>query len=335
MNDNELHDIFDQSRVGYVLIESNRLDAWRQFAVDGIGMHLEHEDDDVLALRVDEHTRRLIIRRGAAEDCAAIGIQMTNSNALLEVKRRLQMHDIEILRGSDAEATLRGVEEFWFFTGPKGQQTEIFLQAKLTEAPLCMQASGFVTGDSGMGHVAITSRNPEKTISFWREIFDARVSDYITQRIAGVTLDVAFLRLNERHHSIAVAATRGSRMDPIRTRIQHINFLVSSMEDLSSAYTRLKSLGFEMAHEIGQHPNDKEVSFYVITPSGFEFELGWNALTVNETSWTTQHYDRISIWGHRPGKPGLIGFLSTNLGNLRRGLKSLLRNEYSPLQKNK
>lgn len=335
MNNKKSPDIFDQSRVGYVLIESDRLDAWHQFAVDGIGMHQEYRDDDTLALRIDEHARRLIIRRGKSEDCAAIGIQLTSAKALQEVQHRLQRHGIDVRRGSDTDAALRGVSEFWFFMGPKGQQIDIFCDATLTESPLHMRASGFVTGDSGMGHVAITSRNPEQMVEFWQEIFDARVSDYIAQNIAGVMLDVTFLRLNERHHSVAIAATRGSRMDPIRTRIQHVNFLVRSMEDLSAAYTRLKNMGYEMAHEIGQHPNDKEVSFYVITPSGFELELGWNALTVNEISWTTTHYDRISLWGHGPGKPGLLGFLATNFGNLRRGLRSLLRNEYSPLQKNK
>lgn len=331
MTNSNARDLFNQSRIGYLLIESEHLTKWREFAIDGIGMHLEHEDGDSLALRIDAHSRRLIIRRGKAEDCTAIGIQLLSEAALTEVKNRLDHHGIEVTCGSDAEATLRGVKAFWSFTGPKGQQIEIFTDAILTERPLDMLCSGFVTSDSGMGHVAITSKHPEKILGFWRDIFDARISDYIEQGIAGVTLDITFLRLNERHHSVAIAATRGARMDPIRTRIQHMNLLVNSREDLTSAYTRLKTLGYEMAHEIGQHPNDKEMSFYVLTPSGFEFELGWDALIVDESIWTIANYDRISIWGHGPGRPGVFSFLRTNLANLRRGISSLLRDEYSPL----
>ena len=201
-----------------------------------------------------------------------------------------------------------------------------------SDVPLAMRcAGGFVTGASGMGHVALTSRQPERVERFWQEIFDARLSDRITQKMAGMTLDIGFLRLNERHHSVAIAATRGLRLDPIRTRVQHLNLVCKAREDLAGAYERLRALGFEMAHEIGQHPNDREISFYVLSPSGFEIELGWDALKVDEATWQGGHHDAISVWGHRPQKASALHQLLLNLGNARRGLGSLLRPEYSPL----
>jgi hypothetical protein len=44
------------------------------------------------------------------------------------------------------------------------------------------------------------------------------------------------------------------------------------------AYQRVRELGFSMAWSIGQHTNDKELSFYCVTPSGFELEVGWNPI---------------------------------------------------------
>ena len=324
------NDLFDQVRIGYVLVESERLAEWRRFGQRGVGMHLDVDSDSLLAFRIDAHQRRLIIRKGPAEDVVALGMHLRDEAALGEVLARLDARGIKYREGGMEGAAERGISAYWYFEGPKRLGIELFTEAQTTQEPLWMLNSGFVTGASGMGHVAITSRQPEKMLRFWREIFDARISDYIEEQIAGVTLDITFTRFNERHHSVAIAATRGLRMDPIRTRIQHMNLLVASMDDLSAAYRRLIDLGFEMAHEIGQHPNDKEVSFYVVTPSGFEMELGYNALTVDEATWKPVDYYGISLWGHKPRKATLLNFVATNAGNLRQGVASLLRPEYSP-----
>lgn len=323
--------LFGKAQVGYVLIESERLSDWRRFLQNGVGLHLASESDDLLAFRMDGHQRRLIIRLGPAEDVVALGLHLLDTTALDEVKARLCERDIPFNPGNPPDAALRGVRQYWHLNGPKKLGVEFFTEPLTTDEPLWMLPSGFITGDSGMGHVAITSRQPEKMRRFWLELFDARISDAIEEAIAGLTVDITFLRLNERHHSIAIAATRGLRMDPIRTRIQHMNLLVKTMEDLSAAYRRLIDLGFEMAHEIGQHPNDKEVSFYVVTPSGFELELGWNALTVSEATWKPADYYGISLWGHKPRNATLGNFITTNAGNFRRGMKSLLHPEFSPL----
>ena len=112
-------------------------------------------------------------------------------------------------------------------------------------------------------------------IAFWREIFDAKISDYIEDRISGVDLHFTFLRVNPRHHSIAVAATKGIAMDPFATKIQHLEMQAATLDDIGAAYRRCRALGFKIAMAVGQHPNDRDVSFYAVTPSGFYFELGW------------------------------------------------------------
>lgn len=323
-------DVFDAVRMGYVVIESNRLDDWRRFLVQGLGLH-PADSAEGLAFRMDAHARRVIFRRGSAEDIVGLGYQVCDAATLAVIRQRLAERHIELESGSAAEAAERGVKSFVRVRGPKGLSIELFVEPVLDHAPLAMLASGFITGASGMGHVAITTRRPEQTQRFWQEIFDARLSDRIAQPLGGLMLEVCFLRLNQRHHSIAIAATRGLRLDPIRTRVQHLNLEVSSLDDLSGAFVRLRDLGYPMAHEVGQHPNDRELSFYVVSPSGFEIEIGWNALCVDEASWRVAQHDAISLWGHTPQRNSALARLGVNLGNLQRGLRSLLRLEYSPL----
>lgn len=324
-------DLFGASRMGYVLIESEHLDRWRQLLKDGLGLHLAGTTPASLAFRVDEHCRRIMIRRGSAEDVIAAGWHLRDRQTLDEMLARLARRGIPVEQGGAAEASERGVEAFWRFMGPKGMAIELFVDPILTDEPLDMLSPGFVTGASGLGHFAITSRLPAQMRKFWEEIFDARYSDAIVERIGGLDLDIDFLRVNERHHSIAIANVRKVPIDPIRTRIQHMNLLTVSLESLSDAFRRCRRLGFEMAHEIGQHPNDKELSFYVISPSGFEIELGWNALPVDEEAWKPGRYQGISLWGHKPQKAGALHKFLANVGNFGRGIRSLAAPEYSPM----
>ena len=89
-------------------------------------------------------------------------------------------------------------------------------------------------------------------------------------------------------------------VNPIRTRVQHVNVQVADLDDMTASYQRVKELGFDMALGVGQHTNDKELSYYAMTPSGFEWEVGWNPIVVDETTWEPTTYQGISIWGHTP-----------------------------------
>ena len=324
MNDS----LFGRMRLGYVLIESRRLEAWQRFATEGLGLHMEAASDGALVVRIDDRQRRIVVRPGPAEDVVATGWQMDDDEVLGLALARLRAMGLRLERLLNVEATLRGIEEGWRCRGPKGTFIELFTEAcaRRTDTPLHMRASGFVTGASGLGHMAITSREPEAMERFWVEAFDARLSDRIEDRLSGVTMDFAFLRLNERHHSIAIASTRGLRLDPLRTSIHHLNLQAASFDDVVQGYRQCRALGYPIASAIGQHPNDKELSFYVQSPSDFEIELGWNPLTVSEEdepTWQPGAYQGISLWGHFPENL-TAGLKARQFG---RGLLSLTRRE--------
>lgn len=164
-------------------------------------------------------------------------------------------------------------------------------------------------------------------LAFWQGIFDARLSDRIEEKISGVNLLITFLRMNERHHSIAVARTKGLKLDPIPSRIQHMAFQVADLEDLSRAYERCRKMGYKIAMSVGQHTNDREISFYVHTPSGFEFEIGWNPIMVDEATWDPNAvHQGISVWGHKP----VDHTFADDLRQFRTAIASLFRHEYRP-----
>jgi 2,3-dihydroxybiphenyl 1,2-dioxygenase len=290
--------VFGAVHLGYVVIETDRFTDWRRFGVDAIGMHLD-DLSGALRFRLDDHQCRFLLRRGPAEDVTAIGWQVDDHETFDRILARVADRGVPVVEGSPSEADLRGVARLWRFPGPKGLVQEVFT-TPVVASPPSLRTSGFVTGEGGMGHIAITTTKPHELRGYYDTVFDARLTDYIDETISGVKLKIRFLRVNSRHHSVAIAATQRLRVDPIRTRIQHLNVQVASLDDMTQSYQRVRELGFGMALSVGQHTNDRELSYYARTPSGFEWEVGWNPVTIDESTWEPSTHKGISIWGHTP-----------------------------------
>ncbi|MEU6676666.1 VOC family protein [Streptomyces sp. NPDC046925] len=315
--------VFGAVHLGYLVIETNRFADWRRFGTDAIGMHHEDVSRDLMRFRLDDQECRFLLRKGPAEDVIAIGWHIADHTSFEQIEARIRAHGVPLTRGTDEEAALRGVERLLRFPGPKGIAQEIYTTPVRAAEPLRMLASGFVTGDSGMGHVALTSTKPTRIRGYFNTVFDARLTDYIDETISGIKLKIRFLRVNERHHSIAVAATRGLPIDPIRTRVQHLNIQAATLDDVARSYQRVHELGFDMALSVGQHTNDKELSYYARTPSGFEWEVGWNPIVIDENTWEPTTHQGISVWGHLPVGQTIVD----KLDQFRAGARSLARSE--------
>lgn len=319
-------DIFGSVRLGYAVVETRRLADWRRFGADALGLHVDEITTDTIRFRLDDHACRLLLQRGQKEDVTALGWHVDDHETFDILMARVADAGLPVIEGTPEESALRGVKRLWRFPGPKGTVTEVFTRTTTSAAPLRMLQDGFVTGAAGMGHVAITAQRPEEIRGYYASIFDARLSDWVHERIAGLPLRIRFLRVNERHHSVAIAGIHGLGVDPIRTAIQHLNTQVTTLDGMLAAYQRVLDHGFRMQWSVGQHTNDRELSFYCVTPSGFEWELGWNPIVVtaaDELTWAPKTYDGISIWGHTPIGENVV----TRLNNIRYAVCSARRGE--------
>ncbi len=303
-------DVFGAVHLGYVVVESQRFVDWHRFGADAVGLHVDRLSRDRMRFRLDDHACRFLVQRGPAEDLVAAGWQVDDHATFEQILARVADHGVPVTEGTEEECALRGVERLWRFPGPKGIATEIFTRPVLVAEPLRMLNRAWVTSGRdqgghacGMGHLAITTKDPQGLQRYYDRVFDARISDFIDENVAGARLKIRFLRTDTRHHSIAVANVRGVRIDPIRTSIQHMNIQVGSLDDLLASFERVTQQGFAMAWSVGQHTNDRELSYYCVTPSGFELEVGWNPVVVTEeleSTWEPTTYQGISIWGHTP-----------------------------------
>ncbi|MDW3688239.1 VOC family protein [Cupriavidus sp. CV2] len=295
--------------LGYLAFEVSDLPRWEHFAGEVLGLSVRHGPNTSAGkatrlLRMDDAAHRFILVEGGADDYAFAGWRVADAGEVEAFGTRLTQHGVQWTRGTDAELALRGVEIMLHFLDPAGNRHEIYCGTAHADTPFVSARvpSGFVTGAGGLGHVVYEVENYPAMADFVQSVMGLRLSDHIDMAVApGVSVEIAFFHINERHHSFAVAP-RPPVPGPHK-RIHHFMLEAREMSDVGLARDRCLMAGQPVIMDIGQHPNDQMISFYGQTPSGFNVEFGFGGVLVDDANWQTTRYDHISDWGHRPAQP--------------------------------
>ncbi len=278
--------------LGYLAIETTKLDDWMSFAGDVLGFQVGEPDErgDV-ALRMDERPARFVLRPGGLDRVVALGWEVTDDEALEQLAGTLAATGIAMRRGTPAECAARHVGSVLHATDPAGQALELFTSPRPANTPFRPPhpMSEFRTGDLGLGHIVVQVADVAATLAFYTDVLGFRLSDRLAEKLY-------FLRCNPRHHSIGIADIGGP------PRMLHVMVEVAGFDDVGRALDLSIERGLRVS-TLGLHTNDRMTSFYVQTPSGFEIEYGWNGLLVDDAEWTTAVIDRPSVWGHHQLDP--------------------------------
>jgi 3,4-dihydroxy-9,10-secoandrosta-1,3,5(10)-triene-9,17-dione 4,5-dioxygenase len=266
------------------------LASWRRFAVDCLGMQeAGGSTESRLLLRIDERTWRFWIDEGPG-GVSFIGWEVANEASLHRLVTTLGHAGVEATWEPET-AALRGVEGLISCVDPGGVRLEFFHSSRIPFAPF-VSANGtrFVTsarmpGDMGFGHVVFAYADIAVARDFYLGTLGFRPSD-----ICILGEPWTFTHVNARHHSLAI----GPNSKPI-TEMHH--FMV---DQVGQALDRLHEHGFRVVTTVGRHTNDRMVSFYVASPSGFEVEYGFDGLQIDDATWLPATYEAPSYWGHQP-----------------------------------
>ncbi len=284
------------AKLGYLGLEVSDLGAWRRFALVLLGLAIGTSRlGGALPLRMDAYAHRFLLHEGTADDVAYVGWELDNHAAIDVMAGRLEHAGVTVRSGAQSEISARGVDHLLWFEDPNGIRTEIFHGPTMAPEPFVSERmrSGFHTGGQGMGHVLVNVRDSAETERFYRDVLGFTLTDYVdTGTFHGV-----FLHVNPRHHSLAFAEL------PLKKRLHHFMLEVNSIDDVGHAFDRCQELGVPLQRTIGRHQNDRMVSFYGYTPSGFCFEVGWGGREIDDRIWEVRVHPGASDWGHRPVTP--------------------------------
>jgi 2,3-dihydroxybiphenyl 1,2-dioxygenase len=248
--------------------------------------------------RLDDLAWRLAVEPGDADDLAYVGFEVAGPAELEAVRARLAEGGVAVGNGDPDLLAQRQVLGLVTCQDPDGLAVEIFYGPTLrTEAPFASPAgvADFVTGDQGLGHIVLSTKDMAAARRFYQDLLGFRLSDIIHMGPpAPGGFDMEFFHCNPRHHTLALVPI------PMPKRLHHFMVQVATLDAVGFALERATMAGAPITAGLGRHTNDQMVSFYSRTPAGFEVEFGQGAIEVDDATWRVARHDKPSSWGHKP-----------------------------------
>jgi len=272
--------LFGRINLAYLALQVRDLAHWGRFATDMLGLPTAAANiDGTLALRLDDRVHRFILRQGAADDIDALGWEVADQK--------------------DFDAVIARAQAVGANPAPAA-------------APFAstLMPGGFRTGGMGLGHAVLSSADAQRAASFYRDVLGMRLSQDLHVRIGPIKIGGVFLHCNPRHHSLALFQM------PTKGRMQHFMIEVNEMRDVGRAWERARKLKVPITLTLGQHPEpDCMVSFYAMTPSGFDFEVGAAGRLIDPDNFAPVTIHVTSDWGHHPTVRAKWNLISAAIAN--------------------
>jgi 3,4-dihydroxy-9,10-secoandrosta-1,3,5(10)-triene-9,17-dione 4,5-dioxygenase len=287
--------------LGYLRIEATDMAAWREYGLKVLGMvEGSGTNPDALYLRMDDFPARLVISPGEADRLAVTGWEVAHAGELDELRSRLDSASVPYKEGTPDELTDRRVDELISFDDPSGNTQEVFhgvaLQHRRVVSPY---GHKFVTGEQGLGHVVLSTKDDEASLRFYRDVLGFRLRDSmrLPPQMVGRPADgppawLRFFGCNPRHHSLAFLPM------PTPSGIVHLMVEVENTDDVGLCLDRAIRRKVPMSATLGRHVNDLMLSFYMKTPGGFDVEFGCEGRQVDDDNWIARESTAVSLWGH-------------------------------------
>jgi 3,4-dihydroxy-9,10-secoandrosta-1,3,5(10)-triene-9,17-dione 4,5-dioxygenase len=287
--------------LGYLRIEATDVEAWRTYGLKVLGMvEGKGSTPGALYLRMDDFPARLVILPGETDRLAVAGWEAEHEARLDEDAARLDAAGVAWKEGTKEDAAERNVGRLIQFEDPSGNALEVFhgvaLQHRRVVSPY---GHRFVTGEQGMGHVVLSTRDDAEALRFYRDVLGFRLRDSmrLPPELVGRPSDgepawLRFFGCNPRHHSLAFLPM------PTPSGIVHLMLEVGAADDVGLCLDRARRHKVPMSATLGRHVNDEMLSFYMKTPGGFDVEFGTEGRTVDDDDWIARESTAVSLWGH-------------------------------------
>ena len=248
-------------KLGRVELNVSQLERARRFYEDVLGLqYVDTDRDGGVRLRCDQEHHSVVLyeAREAGLRCAGFMLQdMAQFEPLIErlAKAGLRVQEIAPdVCGSRAQ--LRAVRVFEPLVGAT---IEFYVPSHDSARPF----QPTVARIQRLGHVVFNTPDAAHAVAFWRDVLNFRESDSVGEFIT-------FMRCwpSPWHHGIGIAQYE-------RQCLHHVNYMVTEIDDIGRALTRLKGAQSDVVFGPGRHPASDSVFLYFLDPDGLTMEYSF------------------------------------------------------------
>ncbi|MDP9083047.1 MAG: VOC family protein [Pseudomonadota bacterium] len=282
------------TELGYIAIGVSDLAAWKEFAAQVIGMEVVPGDAPKSCyLRMDYWHYRIRVEEDGTDDIRAAGWRVADIEDLDRLERRVREASIPCKRASDQESFDHGVLGLLTLSDPAGMPLEIFYGPRVEPGipvyPGRRMHGRFVTDGGGFGHLVCRQPDLKKSEYFYKHCLGMKGSIGSQSLVNGKRRTAVFMNCNSRQHSLAFIEMSGGKL------LNHLMTEVSCIEDVGLSYDIVKARKIPVVTELGQHNNDRALSFYCRTPSGWSWEVGAGVIVPSAQA----EFATRDVWGHQ------------------------------------
>lgn len=285
------------TELGYVRFGVSNLEEWKAFARDILALEVVDAPGDKRAatLRLDYWHYRIILEEDGSDDILTAALRVAGREEFKEIQVTLADNNIPFEVGDAALCAERQVLAVLSLKDPAGNPLEIFhgprIDTHLPFYPGRRMHGGYVTESGGLGHMILSHQGLDEVYEFYKMLGMRGGVEYLVPVTKDFTAELLFMHCNERDHTLAFG------MPPNEGKhINHMMLEVDNIDDMYMTYELVKASKYPIAIDIGKHANDHMLSFYMVGPSGFQIEIGYNGRPATHQS----AYHVGDTYGHKP-----------------------------------
>ena len=239
-------------RLRHVSFASPNVEAQLDYYQSIIGLAVIGRDDRRIILGTDSDELTLVLEHGAASRLTAIAYEVAPGLDLSDLQKSLASLDIKSEVRSD---TAPGIPKTLVFDDPDGLQIELFSRWDFCKPVEPVRGLAVAK----LGHVALSTPDPERAAKFFERVLGFRVSDRIEENFV-------FLRCGPEHHAMNFA--RGTE-----ARIHHLAFELRDASHMHQACDLLGRNKFQILWGPVRHGPGHNVAVYHHNPDRYLIEL--------------------------------------------------------------
>lgn len=258
---------FRYRRLAYVALNVSDLARSTAFYRDLVGLDVSAQSDSVVALRCSRDHHNILLYQAAEPGLKRIAFELESAADLAAARLHVEAlgYAVEAVLAEELGA-LRTVAAFRFRLPGSGLCLEFLVQMM----HLAQAYRPSVAHIERLGHVVLNVADFEQTLAILRDQLGFRVSDFVPGF-------AAFLRCfpNPLHHSLAILAGGDHHLN-------HVNFMVSDIDDIGRAMNRMKKAGVEIVFGPGRHQPSESIFLYFLDPDRMTVEYSFGMETFPE-----------------------------------------------------